>query len=159
MTKFGAETLTLNNNLFYGFHDGDAGDGGSGTCNADEFEDELECDNEENVHEVPNFVTKIDKAWFDRFTQWKALDGKFCKPEEIDAARKKAGLGDYELPFFPGKKFDSYKNLPPARINFNQSRYPHPFKEGEELMDWTQSILPMIGADGERGVQAFKSAK
>lgn len=155
MTKFGADTLSMNNNLFYGFHDGDMGDGGSGVCNADEFEDELECDNEENVHEVPQFVAHLEQAWIDKFTQWKALNGPMCKPEEIMAVRTAAGLGAYELPFFPGKTYESYDKLPSGRINYNMSRYPHAYKQGEELMDWVKSVLPAIGADGERGIQAF----
>ncbi len=156
MTKFGTDTLSLNNNLFYGFTGADAGDGGSPTCNADEFEDELECDNEGNVHEVPGFVAKVPQAYFDRWSQWKALTSQFFTDAEIMAARKANGLGAYELPFFPGKTYESYEKLPQGRINFGMSRFPKPFKQGEELMNWQESVLPMIGADGERGVQPFK---
>ena len=155
-TKFGAETLAMNNNLFFGFTQADFGDGGSPTCNAGEFEDELECDNEGNVHEVPKFFAKVPQAWFDRWSQWKGHTSKFFTSDEVMAARKACGLGAYELPFFPGKTYESYDKLPGGRINFCMSRFPKPFKEGEALMDWKVSVLPMIGADGERVIQPFK---
>ncbi len=156
MTKFGTETLTLNNNLFYGFAKADAGDGGSATCNADEFEDELECDNDGNVHELPGFVAKVPQAWLDRWSQWQGMTSEFVKDEEIMAARKAGGLGAYELPFFPGKTYENYTKLPSGRIGVNMSRFPKPFKKDEPLMDWSKSVLPMIGSDGERGIQPFK---
>jgi hypothetical protein len=156
MTKFGTETLTLNNNLIFGFTKADAGDGGSATCNVEEFEDELECDNDGNVHEVPGFVAKVPQAWFDRWSQWKGLVSDYFKDEEMMAARKANGLGAYEMAFFPGKTYESYAKLPSGRIGVKLSRFPKPFKKGGELMNWQESVLPMIGADGARGVQPAK---
>lgn len=156
MTKFGADALTLNNNLFFGFTKGDAGAGGSALCNAEDFEDELEFDNEGNVHECPKFLAKLPKAYIDHWSQWKSMTSKFFSSDEVMAARKQVGLGAYELPFFKGKTYESYAKLPPARVNFNMSRFPHAFKEGEALMDWKKDVLGAIGADGARGVQAFK---
>lgn len=157
MTKFDAKTLSLKDNLFFGFKGGDAGMGGSSLCNADEFEDELECDNSDNVHALPAFIAKLHQPWVDRWSQWPDMTGQFCSSDEIMAARQSAGLGAYELPFFPGKTYASYAELPSGRINFDLCRYPHPFKQGQELMDWTQMVVPAIGADGARGVQAFKA--
>lgn len=157
MTKFGAEALNLKGNLFFGFTKGDAGSGGSGVCNVADFEDELEHDESGNVHECPKFIGKLPKAWVDRWSQWKGMTSKFFTSDEVMAARKMAGLGAYELPFFKGKTFPSYDKLPSGRINYKMSRFPKPYKEGEALMDWTKSVLPAIGADGERGVQAFKA--
>ncbi|MBL4847891.1 MAG: right-handed parallel beta-helix repeat-containing protein [Planctomycetes bacterium] len=156
MTKFGASALTLNDNLFYGFTKGDAGSGGSGVCNADEFEDELEHDNEGNVHECPKFIAKLSKDYVDHWSQWKSLTSKTFSSDEVMAARKLVGLGAYTLPFFKGKTYESYAKLPPARVNYGMYRYPHHFKEGQKLMDWKKSVLVVIGADGARGIQAFK---
>ncbi len=157
MTKFGGDTLTLNNNLIIGFTKADYGNGGSPSANVEEFEDELEFDNEDNVHETPKFLSKISKAWVDRWSQWKGLtNDDYFTSDEMMEARKMAGLGAYELPFFPGKTYASYKELPSGRVNFNMSRYPHPMKKGQELMDWNKSILPALGADGERGIQPYK---
>ena len=156
MNKFGMETLNLQNNLFFGFKGGDMGDGGSPVCNAQDFEDELDCNNAGNVHEVPEFLAKVPQAWFDRFTQWKGMLSQFCTSDEIMAARAKNGLGAYELPFYPGKTYGSYSELPQERVNFGMSRFPAPCKKGEEVLDWSRDVLPMIGADGERGIQPFK---
>jgi hypothetical protein len=157
MTKFGADALTLNDNLFFGFTKGDAGSGGSGVCNADEFEDELEHDNEDNVHECPKFLAKLPKAYVDKWSQWKGMTSKtFFSSDEVMAARKMAGLGAYELPFFKGKTYPSYEKLPGGRVNYNMSRFPHAFKDGEALMDWKADVLGVIGADGARGIQPFK---
>ena len=61
-----------------------------------------------------------------------------------------------ELPFFPGKTYAGYKDLPPMRVNYDMYRFPKHMKQGEELMNWQESVLGVIGADGERGVQPFK---
>ncbi|MGE0709039.1 MAG: right-handed parallel beta-helix repeat-containing protein [Planctomycetota bacterium] len=156
MTKFGAETLTLKNNLFYLFAGADVGDGGSPKCNAKDFEDELTCPNSGNVHELPKFMAKLEQAWVDRWSQWGNMTSNFAKGEEIDAVRKSAGLGDYSMPFFAGKTYAGYDQLPKGRIDFTMSRYPKPYKKGEALMDWQKSIIPAIGADGARGIQPFK---
>ena len=157
MTKFGAETLTMNNNLFFGFRGADMGDGGSPKANAAEFEDELECPNADNVHEVPKFLAKLAQPWIDLWSQRKGLaDTEYFTSDEMMAARKSAGLGAYEMTFFPGKTYASYAELPSGRINFDMSRYPKAFKQGEGDLDWKGTVLPMIGADGARGVQPFK---
>ena len=155
MTKFGADALTLNNNLFFGFTKGDAGSGGSGVCNAEDFEDELEHDNEENVHACPEFLTHLPDAWVDRWSQWKGLTSDFFTNEEVMAARTKAGLAAYTLPFFPGETYPDYASLPQGRINYNMSRFPKPYRKGEELMSWPENVLGVIGADGARGIQPF----
>ena len=155
MTKFGADELNLKNNLFYGFTKGDAGSGGSGVCNAEDFEDELEHDNEDNVHELPKFVAKLPAGYIDRWSQWKNMTSDFFTSDEVMAARKAVGLGAYELPFYPGKTYASYADLPGSRVNYDMWRFPHNFKKGQELMNWQESVLPVLGADGERGVQPF----
>lgn len=154
MTKFGAKSdnLTLNNNLFYFFIKGDAGDGGSSLCQVDEFEDELDCNNEGNVHEMPKFVAKIEPAWFDRYSTRVGMTGSYTTDDELMAARKSCGLGDYHPPTF--ETYPSNSKLPKGIGSYVMSRYPKSFKKGEELMDWTKSILPMLGQDGERGIQA-----
>jgi hypothetical protein len=157
MTKFGADALTLNNNLFYGFTKGDAGSGGSGVCNAEDFEDELEHDNEGNVHECPQFLAQLPAGYIDRWSQWKSMTSDFFTSDEVMAARAAVGLGAYELPFFPDKTYESYADLPSARVNYDMWRFPHNFKKGEELMNWQESVLGVIGADGERGIQAFSA--
>ncbi len=159
MTKFGAkgDALTLNDNLFFLFVGGDAGDGGSPTCNSDEFEDELDCNNEGNVHECPKFITKMEQAWLDRWSQKKGnVKDPYAKDEEIVAARKLAGLGDWKLAGYD-ETYSTYAKLPGGRTNYDMSRYPRPFKKGEGDMDWTKSVIPLIGADGERGVQPFSA--
>jgi hypothetical protein len=156
MTKFGDDTLTMNNNLFFGFTKADKGDGGSAVCNAEDFEDELECDNEGNVHECPKVFGKLSKQWVDRMTQWSYWKSNFVTPDEVMEVRKTAGLGAWELPFFPGKTYESYDKLPSGRINYDMSRYPKSMKKDEPLMNWQELVLPAIGADGERGIQPFK---
>lgn len=158
MTKFGAATLSLNDNLIIGFTQGDYGDGGSGCCNVEDFEDELEFDAEDNVHETPEFLTKLAKPWVDRWSQWKSMTSDRFTDEEVMAARAKAGLGAYELPFFPGKTYSTYKELPSGRIGMHMSRYPHPYKKGEALMDVKADVLGVIGADGARGIGPFSEA-
>ncbi|MHC4393965.1 MAG: right-handed parallel beta-helix repeat-containing protein [Planctomycetota bacterium] len=156
MTKFGADMLNLNNNLFYGFAKADAGSGGSAVCNADEFEDELEHDNDGNVHECPKFPAKLPKEYIDRWSQWKGMTSQWVTSDEIMAVRKLVGLESYELPFFAGKTFAGYKDLPPMRVNYDMYRFPKHMKKGEELMNWQESVLGVIGADGDRGIQPFK---
>ena len=114
MTKFGADALTLNDNLFFGFTKGDAGSGGSGVCNAGDFEDELECDNADNVHELPKFIGKLPARWVDYWSQWKGLTSKTFTSDEVMAARKSVDLGPYVLPFFRDKTYESYDALPTA---------------------------------------------
>lgn len=155
MCKFGGETLTMNDNLFIGFTGADFGDGGSPVTNAADFEDELTFDNEENVHETPKFLAKVSKPWLDRWSQWKGHESRFFTSDEVMEARKMVGLTTYELPFFAGKTYASYSELPPMRVVFDLSRYPAPFKKDQELMDWTKDVLPILGTDGARGVQPF----
>lgn len=154
MTKFTADTLVAENNLIFGFRGADYGQGGSPTANIKDWEDEVTFKNKKNVHEAPKFLAGLHQAWVDRWSQWEGHDSQFFTSDDVMAARKAAGLEAYGLPFFPGKSYASYKELPQGRINFQMSRYPHPFKSGQELMDWTKSILPALGMDGERGVQA-----
>ncbi len=157
--KFGAEdeTLAMNNNKFYFNRRADFGKGGSGVSNADEFEDELEIETEGNVHELPGFLAKSSKLWFDRYSSREftnMLAGQFNKWEELAASRGVFGLKEYNIPGYD-KTFATYKNLPSSRNNYDMSRYPQPLKLGEEV-DWA-SILPIIGADGEMGIQPYKA--
>lgn len=157
-TKFNPPegTLTLNDNLFYFCRRADFCVGGKGLTNAEEFEDELECDNEENGHGLPKFVAKMSKKWLDRWSiRTEMVKGDFVNEDEIMAARKSLGLGAFEIPNYK-ESFPSYKKLPGGRNNYNQSRYPHPMKKGE-LINWSEAVLPVIGADGPRGIQPFKS--
>ena len=159
MTKFGAkgDSLTLNNNLFFYFLQADAGDGGSAVCNVDEFEDELECNmDDNNLHEVPKFIAKMSKKWFHRWSQNAGANDLMAKDEELMAARNTLGLEAFELAGYE-KTFGSYKELPDGRPGYALSRYPFPLMKANDGMDWQEWILPMIGADGERGIKAFSA--
>ncbi len=157
--KFGAkgDWVTVTGNKLYFNRRGDWGEGGNGVANADDFEDELEIDMaEENVHELPNFIAVSSKAWFDRYSmrEFSMLAGNFNTWEQLKAARASLGLGAYEIPGYE-KKYATYMDLPQKRNNYSGSRYPHPMKKGEEI-DWKTAVLPIVGSDGEQGIQAYK---
>jgi hypothetical protein len=159
-TKFGAkgDALLLKDNLFFFNRRGDFAVGDSGVANCGSFDDELECKHSGNVHEMPKFLSKIAKEWFDRYSSREYVDmlaGNFNKEEELVAARAVFGLKEYVLPGYK-ETFPSYKALPQKRNNYDMSRYPHPMKKGEAL-DWTQAVLPIVGADGPRGIQPYKA--
>ncbi|MHC4392421.1 MAG: right-handed parallel beta-helix repeat-containing protein, partial [Planctomycetota bacterium] len=154
-TKFepGGEGLEINNNLFYACRGGDLNVGGKPRCKSDEFEDELDCDNEDNVHELPVAISKIDKAWFARQTQKKTfVNDPWTTPEELVAMRAAVGLTEWNIHGFD--PISAVADLPDSGPNYTLSRYPHPMKKGEE-MDWG-TVTPIIGVDGARGIQAFK---
>lgn len=153
--KFGAkgQNLAMTDNLFYFNGRADFGQGGSATANAADFEDELECENEENVHEMPKFMAKMSKSWFDRWSlRYGLCGGMYRTWEELKAARDAMGLGAYEIATFE-KTFPDYASLPKERPSFDKSRYPRPMKKGEGI-DWAADVLPLLGQDGGRGVQA-----
>lgn len=157
-TKFkGAkgDTMVVNNNLFYFNRLGDVSVADAGGAEVKDFGDELSVKNAGNVHELPKFITKMEKKWFDRWSIRESVDmcgGKFNKWEKLKAARDSVGFGEFEIPGYD-KKYPDYKSLPQKRNNYNQSRYPFPMKKGE-MMKWEEAALPIVGADGERGVKA-----
>jgi hypothetical protein len=78
-----------------------------------------------------------------------------ARDEELMAARGTLGLEAFELAGYE-KTFGTYKELPDGRPGYGMSRYPFPMKKGNEGMDWSLWILPLIGSDGDRGIQSFK---
>ena len=72
----------------------------------------------------------------------------------MENARNALGLKEYHIPGYD-KTFATYADLPQRRNNYDMSRYPFPFKNGE-IMDWKKYVLPLIGADGKQGIQPFK---
>ena len=56
---------------------------------------------------------------------------------------------------FVDKKYASYSELPAGRATYDLSRYPAPMKvnEGLDADGWKKSVIPMVGLDGERGIQ------
>ena len=154
--KFSAEALTLNNNKFFHNRRGDACYGGSAVANADEFEDELECDNEGNVHELPALTKLISKDWIDRWSSREdpsLIAGDMVSEEDLMAVRAAVGLKEFHIPGYD-KTYESYTKLPSSRNNYSMSRYPHPMKKGEE-MSFAKWVFPLIGAEGEYGIQPF----
>jgi len=158
MTKFDVtgDNLQLVDNQFFFNKMGDFGKGGSAVCNANDFEDSLKFKTRKNVHEVPRFITRIAQQWLDRYTMTLDLTSKLAKDQELDAARALAGLVEWLPIGFTDKKYPNYSSLPVGRANYDLGRYPHPMKEGEGLDadGWHKYVLPMLGLDGERGVQA-----
>ncbi|WP_372370282.1 right-handed parallel beta-helix repeat-containing protein [Candidatus Uabimicrobium sp. HlEnr_7] len=153
--KFDSSNMTLNNNKFYFNRRGDYCIGGKGMATADEFEDELECDNEENVNELPKFLKGVGVAWFDRYSsrESRMTAGDYNTEEALMAARNMLGLKEYHIPGY-SKTFPTYSKLPQQRNNYDMSRYPHPMKKGENL-DWKKFVLPIIGLD-DFGIQDFQ---
>lgn len=153
--KFDSGNMEINNNLFYFNRRADYCVGGTATGNADEFEDELECDNEENVNEIPNVLKNIHVAWFDRYSSRESemTAGDYNTDEALMAARNVLDLNEYHIPGYD-KTFATYSDLPDSRNNYDMSRYPHPMKKGEKL-DWQKFVLKMIGSDEGRGIQSF----
>ncbi|GMR08189.1 MAG: hypothetical protein BMS9Abin26_1194 [Gammaproteobacteria bacterium] len=159
--KFGArkDTLTMNNNKFFFNRRADFGQGGQGVANVDEFEDELEVPNAGNLHELPKFLVKSSKAWFDRYSSREftnMLAGQFNSWENLAAARAVFELKEYQIPGYD-KTYATYADLPQKRNNYDMSRYPHPMKLGE-VVDWQSDVLQIIGADGKQGIQAYKKS-
>lgn len=157
-TKFAAkgDCVTLTNNCFYFNRLGDVSVADAGGAQVKDFDDELSIKQSGNAHELPKFVAKMEKKWFDRWSIREYVDmcsGKFNTWEKLKAAREALGLGEYEIPGYD-KKYPDYTSLPQKRNNYNQSRYPFPMKKGEK-MDWAAAVIPLVGADGERGVKAF----
>jgi len=155
--KFGTDHVFVNRNKFFFNRRGDACYGGSAVANADEFEDELECDNEENVHSIPDLTKLVGKAWLDRWSSREdpsLIAGNMNSEADLMAARAKVGLKEYSLPGYD-KSFASYKDLPDSRNGYTMSRYPHPMKVGEE-MSFAKWVFPLIGAEGKYGIQSFE---
>jgi len=158
------------NNTVFGFAAGDYNIGGTGICNVDELEvcissqlqlcALLTCFLQDNVtfpcaantHSVPLVVSRMHQAWFDRWSQSEALDGKFFKDPEIMAARDVCGLKEFHVHGYPNA-YPNYSSLPQQRPAYTLSRYPHPMKIGE-LINFQTAVLPLLGADGPRGIQA-----
>lgn len=156
-TKFGAkgDSVTLTDNLFFFNLRGDMSVANAGGVPAKEFADQLECKSKGNASELPKFVAKMAKEWLDRWSIRESVNlvgTKFATAEDLVATRAAVGLpAEYTIPGYD-KKFPDYKSLPQKRNNYEQGRYPTPKKKGEGI-DWAKDILPLIGADGARGVQ------
>ncbi len=158
MAKFQVQgdALQLVNNLFFMNRLGDYGHGGSGCCNVADFEDDTQFKQAKNVHELPKFVSKVHPQYFDRYSMTQEIvNGAKTKDEELLAARKSVGLGEYAPVGFE-KKYTKHAELPQGRATYDNSRYPAPFKvnTGLDAKGWQTYVLPMLGLDGERGVQA-----
>lgn len=161
-TKFAAgDGIEINNNKFWFNRRADFNEkAGTGTANADSFEDDLEFDAEDNIHELPKFLEKIKeigKDWFDRYSQNGFVDmvaGDFNSVDDLMKSREVFGLKEYNLVGYK-EPYGTYSDLPSNRPSWNMSRYPTPMKVGE-LMDWKVAIIPIIGADGDKGIQPFK---
>jgi hypothetical protein len=107
-----------------------------------------------NIHECPLIISKMHQHWFDRYSQSETPGflTRFVKEPEVMKMRTVAGLGEYHLAGY-GQAYATYGSLPEKRPNYKLSRYPHPMKIGQ-LINFEESVLPMLGADGPRGVQA-----
>lgn len=158
MTKFDVkgDDLQLYNNLFFFNKMGDFGKGGAAGPNVADFEDDVKFKHGKNVHECPKFIANISKQWFDRYTMSLDLTSKTAKDADLDAARAVVGLGEWHPVGFNDKKYPNYSSLPVGRANYDLGRYPHPMKEGDGLDadGWHRTVIPMLGLDGERGIQA-----
>ena len=155
--KFSCETLKLKNNKFWHCRRGDACKGGSAVANAGEFEDELECENSGNVHELPQLTKLIGKKWFDRHSQREdpsLVVGDYVSEDDLMKARAALGLKEYHLAGYD-KTFANYKSLPSSRPGYSMSRYPFPMKKGES-MNFAKWIMPLVGAEGTFGIQPFE---
>lgn len=156
-TKFAptGDSLVLRNNLFFFAKKADFNVGGSGLCNAGDFEDELEIDEATgNEHALPAFVARMAPRWVDRYTMRDVdyLAGGKVTNEEVMATRAAVGLAEFHLHGYD-RTYPDYPSLPDARPNYSHSRYPNPMTVGT-LMDWAAAVQPVVGADGERGVQS-----
>ncbi len=156
-TKFNptGDSLVLRNNQFFFCKKADFNVGGSGLCNADELEDNLEInDASGNVHALPAFVARMHPAWVDKFTARENdyLAGGKITADEIMATRQSVGLAEFHLHGYD-RTFPDYASLPQKRPNYSHGRYPHPMTVGN-LIDWAAKVQPVVGQDGERGVQA-----
>lgn len=155
--KFKADNVVLKNNKFWMNRRGDMCLGGSPVANAGDFEDELEFTNSGNVHEMPELVKKIYPGWIDRYSSREdpsIVAGDYVTEDQLMATRAAVGLKEYSLPGYD-KTFASYKDLPSSRNNYSMSRYPFPFKKGDEL-NWAKYVMGLIGAEGSYGVQLFE---
>jgi hypothetical protein len=82
------------------------------------------------------------------------VNGSKTKDEELLAARKSVGLGDY-APIGFDKTYTKHQELPAGRTTYDNSRFPVPMKvnTGLDIEGWKQNVIPMVGLDGERGIQ------
>lgn len=156
-TKFApsGDALVLRNNTFFFNKKADFNVGGAGLCNAADFEDELTINTATgNTHALPAFVARMAPAWVDKYSARENdyLAGGKIKAEEIMALRAAVGLTEFRLHGYE-QAYADYASLPQARPNYNHGRYPNPMTVGN-LIDWQAAVVPVVGADGERGVQA-----
>lgn len=156
-TKFAppAEALELKNNLFFFTKKADFNVGGSPLAGAGDFEDELTlkvCTG--NAHALPAFVARMAPAWVDKYTARENdyLAGGKITNDDVMATRRAVGLAEFHLHGYD-KTFPDYPSLPQQRPNYNHGRYPNPMRVGS-LIDWQAAVVPVIGQDGERGVQS-----
>lgn len=54
------------------------------------------------------------------------------------------------------KMYTKHAELPAGRTTYDNSRFPQPMKinTGLDIEGWKKNVIPMIGLDGERGIQA-----
>lgn len=158
MSKFQTQgdALTLTNNLFFMNRMGDYGHAGSACCNATDFDDDTQFKQSKNVHALPAFIAKVHQQYLHRYSMTQSIvDGKFSKDEDLLSARKAVGLGEYNPVGFE-KTYKTHAELPNGRATYNNSRFPMPMKvnTGLDAEGWRKYVLPLIGQDGERGIQA-----
>lgn len=155
--KFAPEgdCMGLTGNLFFFTKKADFNVGGSPLAQAADFEDELTISPVAgNEHALPKFVAKMAPEWVDHYTMREVdyLAGGKITNEDVMATRAAVGLKEFHLHGYD-KTYEDYSSLPQKRPNYSHGRYPHPMKKGE-LIDWNAVVIPLLGADGERGVQA-----
>jgi hypothetical protein len=149
------DALVLRNNTFFFNKKADFNVGGAGLCNAGDFEDELTINTAEgNTHALPAFVARMFPGWVDKYSARENdyLAGGKITAEEIMALRAAVGLAEFHL-FNYDQTYPDYQSLPQQRPNYNHGRYPHPMRQGN-LIDWATHVVPVVGQDGDRGVQA-----
>lgn len=156
--KFQANSkiLSVSNNLFYFNRYGDYSSGGSPGSNVADWDDSVNFKQKGNKHELPKFTAKIFPQYFHRYSMTQDLVNQWSKDGELIAARKAAGLPEAYNPVGFEKTYKTYAELPEGRASYDNSRFPYPQKIGGGLSveDYGKYVLPILGADGERGVQA-----
>lgn len=156
-TKFApaGDQLVLRNNTFFFNKKADFNIAGNGLCNAADFEDEVTINTcTGNTHALPAFVARMAPAWVDKYSARENdyLAGGKITAEEIMAVRAAVGLNEFRLAGYE-QAYPDYASLPQARPNYNHGRYPHAMTVGN-LVDWAAAVVPVVGQDGDRGVQS-----
>ncbi len=156
-TKFApaGDQLVLRNNTFFFCKKGDFNVAGNALCNAGDFEDELTINTATgNTHAQPRFLARVHPAWLDKYSAREVdyLAGGKITAAEVMALRAAVNLAEFRLHGYD-RTFADYASLPQQRPSYSHGRYPHPMTKGN-LMDWQAAVVPLLGQDGDRGVQA-----